>query len=68
MKAVATILRSGHRPDPTTLHHEALTRSLAETGRPLRGVVSPRPRVARAGDRTVRPLPPPPRAALGSRP
>ncbi|MDT0463065.1 hypothetical protein [Streptomyces gibsoniae] len=34
MKAVATILRSGHRPDPTTLHHEALTRSLAETGAP----------------------------------
>ncbi|MEV6022846.1 hypothetical protein [Streptomyces sp. NPDC052036] len=32
MKAVATILRSGHRPDPGTLHHEALTRSLAETG------------------------------------
>ncbi|MFF4957870.1 hypothetical protein ACFY2Z_12395 [Streptomyces sp. NPDC001222] len=34
MKAVATILRSGHRPDPTTLHHEALTRSLAETRAP----------------------------------
>ncbi|MFJ7900222.1 hypothetical protein ACIQ6V_06885 [Streptomyces sp. NPDC096198] len=32
MKAVATILRSGHRPDPATLHHEALTRTLGETG------------------------------------
>ncbi|MEU6365211.1 hypothetical protein ABZ876_05590 [Streptomyces sp. NPDC046931] len=34
MKAVATILRSGLRPDPGTLHHQALTRALAETGAP----------------------------------
>ncbi|MGW1157427.1 hypothetical protein ACWD48_04120 [Streptomyces sp. NPDC002519] len=32
MKAMATLLRSGHRPDPATLHHQALTRALAETG------------------------------------
>ncbi|MFD1661136.1 hypothetical protein ACFSL4_23760 [Streptomyces caeni] len=30
MKALATILRSGHRPDPATLHHQALTRAYAE--------------------------------------
>lgn len=32
MKALATILRSGHRPDPATLHHQALTRAYAEAG------------------------------------
>ncbi|MFF3908288.1 hypothetical protein ACFYZJ_20410 [Streptomyces sp. NPDC001848] len=32
MKALATILRSGHRPDPHTLHHEAVTRAYAEDG------------------------------------
>ncbi|MFE9092843.1 hypothetical protein [Streptomyces sp. NPDC007264] len=32
MKALATILRSGHRPDPATLHHQTLTRVYAEAG------------------------------------
>jgi hypothetical protein len=32
MKALATILRSGHRPDPATLHHQALTRAYPEAG------------------------------------
>ncbi|MEW2493216.1 hypothetical protein AB0942_06620, partial [Streptomyces nodosus] len=31
MKALATILRSGRRPEPTVLHHDALTRAYAET-------------------------------------
>ncbi|MDR3084583.1 MAG: hypothetical protein LBV60_27330 [Streptomyces sp.] len=32
MKALATILRSGHRPDPTVLHEQALTRTFTEGG------------------------------------
>ncbi|MGW3498197.1 hypothetical protein [Streptomyces sp. NPDC001020] len=32
MKALATILRSGHRPDPAVLHEQALARAFAEDG------------------------------------
>ncbi|MFC3573579.1 hypothetical protein ACFOZ0_09915 [Streptomyces yaanensis] len=32
MKTLATILRSGHRPDPATLHHQVLTRVYADAG------------------------------------
>ncbi|GAA3819874.1 hypothetical protein [Streptomyces chiangmaiensis] len=41
MKAVATLLRSGLRPDPATLHHQALTRAQAETGGPGDIVLTP---------------------------
>ncbi|MFJ8605838.1 hypothetical protein ACIRH0_01360 [Streptomyces sp. NPDC093675] len=55
MKAVATILRSGHRPDPATLHHQAMTRAHAETGGQGDIVLSPGAPVPVRG-----PLMPPP--------
>jgi hypothetical protein len=48
MKAVATILRSGHRPDPAELHQQALVRlgsdgyaDLVLGGAPVAGVAAP---------------------------
>ncbi|MER6125031.1 hypothetical protein ABT173_20795 [Streptomyces sp. NPDC001795] len=72
MKALATILRSGHRPEPAILHQEALTRAYAETGAQPDTVLTPnQPPLDRTWQApptpagyTPAPPPPDPHAAL----
>ncbi|MFF4208752.1 hypothetical protein ACFYZE_05110 [Streptomyces sp. NPDC001796] len=61
MKAVATLLRSGHRPDPATLHHQAVTRAYAEDGTRGDILLAPhRPPAQLPVRRSRQPVPAPP--------
>ncbi|POX51250.1 hypothetical protein [Streptomyces sp. Ru72] len=66
MKAVATLLRSGHRPDPATLHHQAVTRAYGEDGTRGDILLAPHQPPAQLAVRRSRqpvPAPPPPPTA-----
>jgi hypothetical protein len=67
MKALATILRSGHRPDPVTLHHQALTRAYAEDGSRRGDVILAPDRLPAQRSRQA-PQPPPAATAASSAP
>jgi hypothetical protein len=69
MKALATILRSGHRPDPATLHQQTLSRVYAQPGTHGDVVLTPsRPTESRSWPTPPFSAPPPPPAAAPAPP